>query len=105
MFGNEFFDDEKPKDLASEIDTVSWQDLVRHFAFGRLYIARSPLTLLEAAEKMKADDARWLKAAMENRLFGGPSEAEATLWHTQNQSFEVLVISPFVIASPTVTDT
>lgn len=102
MFDNEFleFGEAKEKDLAHEIDVLPWQDLVRHFAFGRLYVVRKPLTLLEAAKAMKSDDAARLKTAMEKLEFGVPTQDEAQLWHETDRTFEVLVLSPFVLVAP-----
>lgn len=100
MFENEFLDDKTPKSLAREVDVAPWQDLVRHFAFGRLYVVRAPFTLLEAGEAMKADDANCLKTAMAADLFAVPSEDEARIWHAEKKQFEVLVLDPFVLVAP-----
>ncbi len=93
-------EENSPKSLADEIDVLPWSELVRHFAFGRLYVARDPLSLLEAGEAMKNDQADRLKSAMEKGLFGAPSNEEAELWFQNKQMFEVLVIKPFVVISP-----
>jgi hypothetical protein len=102
VFDQEFREakDATPFDEANDIDLVTWKDLVRHFAFGRLYIVRKPWTLPEAARVIKSDDADRLRTALSTGEFSEPSASEAQLWHEQNQTFHVCVLDPFVIASP-----
>ncbi len=102
MFDQEFLHDNENRssDLASEIDVILWPELARHFAFGRLYVVNRPWTLIEAAHVIKGDDASRLRAAMEGGEFRMPTADEAVVWHARRQSFDVLVLDPFVIVSP-----
>lgn len=86
--------------LEKQLDTLPWSELARHFAFGRLYIVREPWNLLDAARVIRADDTARLKVAMQSSEFGLPTEEEAVHWHQVRQSFEVLILHPFVLISP-----
>ncbi|MBC7659927.1 MAG: DUF2288 family protein [Chitinophagaceae bacterium] len=86
--------------LAAEVDILPWGDLARHFAFGRLYVVRSPWTLTEAALVLKSDDAGRLKDAMDQGHFAVPTDDEVKLWLTNNTQFDVIVMSPFVLVEP-----
>lgn len=90
--------------LEKQLDILPWSELARHFAFGRLYVVREPWNLLDAARIIRADDAPRLKAAMESSEFGPPTEEEALLWHQGKQSFEVLILDPFVLIAPAKTE-
>jgi hypothetical protein len=83
--------------LAADIDQLPWSALVRHFAFGRVYVVRKPFKLLDAAVIVHRDNANELKKSMAQDEFGIPSTDEATVWHKNNQTFDVLVVSPFVL--------
>lgn len=85
------------KKLAEEIDQLPWSALVRHFAFGRVYVVRKALPFLDAALILHRDNANELKDAMAKDSFGVPTAEEAKAWHDADQKFHVLVISPFVL--------
>lgn len=83
--------------LKAEIDVLPWSALVRHFAFGRVYLVRAPWRLIDAAQILSRDHAEALKAAMTAGQFGIPSDDDVRIWQEHNQQFHVLVISPFVL--------
>ncbi|HET9237912.1 MAG TPA: DUF2288 family protein [Oligoflexus sp.] len=83
--------------LRAEVDQVPWSALVRHFAFGRVYIVRSPWNLIDAAWALHKDARSEVQAALGQKLLEQPTDAEAQAWMNSSASFDVLVISPFVL--------
>ncbi len=84
----------------AEVDVLPWSELIRHYAFGRLYVARGPLELVDAAIILKNDEAEKLRTEMEASRFGVPTDDEVRTWNAANNPFEVLIVSPFVVAKP-----
>jgi hypothetical protein len=83
--------------LTAEVDQAPWSALVRHFAFGRVYIVRAPWTLVDAAVALHQDAKHEVQAALAQKLLEQPTDAEAQAWMESSASFDVLVISPFVL--------
>lgn len=96
---NEVIHEDLEAKLRNEIDTAPWSALVRHFAFGRVYEVKNPLTLVEAALILHRDDRDALQNAMSQRLFALPETADVEAWQVTEQEFDVLVISPFVLVT------
>ncbi|MDQ3234088.1 MAG: DUF2288 family protein [Pseudobdellovibrionaceae bacterium] len=86
----------RPK-LAAEVDIAPWSALVRHFAFGRVYIVRSPWDILDAALALHRDDKAAVQEAMTQKRLEQPHDEEVQAWVKTNANFDVLVISPFVL--------
>lgn len=83
--------------LAAEVDQAPWPALVRHFAFGRVYIVRAPWDLVDAALALHQDAAETVKEALRQKNLEQPTAAEVQVWQETNASFDMLVISPFVL--------
>lgn len=83
--------------LTAEVDQVPWSALVRHFAFGRVYIVRSPWNLVDAAVALHQDAKSEVQAALSQKLLEQPTNAEAQAWAESPARFDMLVISPFVL--------
>lgn len=83
--------------LASEVDVAPWSALVRHFAFGRVYIVREPWDLLDAALALHQDAAEAVKEALRQKHLEQPLDVEVKGWLEKDTSFDVLVMSPFVL--------
>lgn len=83
--------------LTAEVDQAPWSALVRHFAFGRVYIVRQPWTLVDAAVAMHRDAKSEIQAALDQKLLEQPTDAEAQEWMETSARFDMLVISPFVL--------
>lgn len=94
---NESMNTDPESKLRQEIDSLPWSALARHFAFGRVYEVRAPLSLLEAALILQNDDRPTLESAMAKGLFALPDDADAKTWQENERLFDVLVISPFVL--------
>jgi hypothetical protein len=83
--------------LAAEVDQAPWSALVRHFAFGRVYIVRAPWNLVDAALALHQDATETVKEALRQKNLEQPTAAEVQVWQDTNPSFDMLVISPFVL--------
>ncbi len=83
--------------LAAEVDLAPWSALVRHFAFGRVYIVRSPWNLIDAAIALHRDAAEQVKEAMRLGQLEQPNDAEVKVWQETSAVFDMLVVSPFVL--------
>lgn len=89
--------DELREKLAVEVDQAPWSALVRHFAFGRVYIVRQPWKLVDAALALHKDAKNEVQAALAQKLLEQPTDAEVQEWTQSSASFDMLVISPFVL--------
>jgi hypothetical protein len=83
--------------LASEVDQAPWSALVRHFAFGRVYVVRVPWNLLDAALAFHQDNKAQVQDAIRQNHLEQPTDEEVKDWLERDVSFDVLVISPFVL--------
>ena len=87
--------------LEKEQDQLPWKELVRHFAFGRLFIIASELNLVDAAIAVAQDDASSIKQWMDSGQFHTPTEEQAAAWGDNPEIlFTINIVSPFVIAKP-----
>lgn len=83
--------------LKEDIDEAPWSALVRHFAFGRVYVVRAPWNLLDAALALHQDAAAEVKDAIRQKHLEQPTPDEVKDWTARNAKFDMLVISPFVL--------
>lgn len=83
--------------LEAEVDIAPWSALVRHFAFGRVYIVRSPWDLIDAALALHRDASGIVKEAIQQKRLERPTDEEVKGWVATDATFDVLVISPFVL--------
>lgn len=90
-------DQELRQKLKAEVDQAPWSALVRHFAFGRVYIVRAPWNLVDAAVALHQDAKNEVQAALSQKLMEQPTDAEAQAWMDAAARFDMLVISPFVL--------
>ena len=90
-------EEELRQKLSAEVDQAPWSALVRHFAFGRVYIVRAPWNLVDAAVALHQDAKSEVEAALGQKLLEQPTDAEAKAWTETSARFDMLVISPFVL--------
>jgi hypothetical protein len=83
--------------LEAEVDIAPWSALIRHYAFGRVYVVRTPWTLIDAAIAFHRDAKDQVQDALCQKHLEQPSDAEVKDWLERDASFDVLVISPFVL--------
>jgi hypothetical protein len=94
---NSISEQELRQKLTAEVDQAPWSALVRHFAFGRVYIVRTPWNLIDAAIALHKDAKSEVETALKQKFLEQPSDAEAQAWTESSARFDVLVISPFVL--------
>ncbi|SMF13056.1 DUF2288 family protein [Pseudobacteriovorax antillogorgiicola] len=83
--------------LSAEQDVLPWADLVRHFAFGRLFLVAPELDLTRAAAAIANDQASLIKTWMDQGLFLTPSATQVESWQDAQTQFLVNIVSPFVV--------
>lgn len=83
--------------MQEEQDILEWQELVRHFAFGRLFYVSPKIDLSSVAEAMANDNTSSIKEWMEQKLCGLPSDDQAKVWDDKRTKFRVNIVSPFVV--------
>ena len=89
--------------LEQEQDQLPWKELVRHFAFGRLFIVDSKVDLVDAAIAVAKDDATSIKHWMDSGQFSTPSEEQASEWGDNPEIlFTINIVSPFVLAQKSI---
>ena len=86
--------------LKGEVDIETWDGLSRFFAKGLLVLVQGNLDLVEVGIAMAKDEASKIAKWLEEGEIATPSEAEALSWSNRESSptFDVLIISPFVVA-------
>lgn len=89
--------DQLRRKLESEIDELPWEELTRSFAFGRLFVVRGSLDLVEAALAMAQNEAATVEAWIQQERFGRPEDDEVAVWEQEKIRFQVLIVSPFVV--------
>jgi hypothetical protein len=62
-----------------------------------VYVVRPPWDLLDAALALHHDATATVKEAIRQKQLEQPTAEEAQSWHATNASFDMLVISPFVL--------
>lgn len=87
--------------LNLETARLSWTELARYFAGGRLVRVDADLDLLEVAEAMAEDHSarvgRWLEAG----AVASVSDEEARRWQAADAQLWAVVIKPWVLVQAT----
>ncbi|WP_227021590.1 DUF2288 domain-containing protein [Oceaniferula marina] len=89
-----------PERLEKYTGTVDWEYLQPHFDSGALIYVDPSLSLTEVGQALADDN----KAAVETWLKSGdlvkPSELHVEWWKKNPETFNALVVSPFVLMQP-----
>ena len=95
---NQFNDEELQQALNLETAQISWAELQRQFAGGRLIRVSSELDLIKTAMKFVRDD----KQAIENWIEAGQihpaTDDDARIWNDNQSNFWSVVVAPWVLA-------
>jgi len=90
-------DDLAREKLNLETGEISWEELQRHFASGRLVSVNAKLDLVEVAFQFEKDN----KSQFEKWLTSGDvhpvSDAQAREWHATNTVLWAVVVKPWVL--------
>ena len=68
----------------------------RHFAFDRVRVVEG-VSLLDAALAIAEDNTDQVEAWLASGVLASPTDAQARDWSNQGQTFEMVVVKPFVL--------
>ena len=88
--------EEKAK-ILGETAKVSWRELERFYAQGKLILVDDTLNLVETGYSISLDDATKIIEWMENGLLLKQFDNQAKQWHEENAEVWSVVIHPWVL--------
>lgn len=81
-----------------ETARISWPELERHFASGKVILAATELDLVEVATRIVQDDGAQVKSWMRTKQLGQLSDAIAKRWvKEQPGNLWAVVVAPWVL--------
>ena len=80
---------------------VGWDYLRPHFESGVLIYVDPSLSITEVGEALSGDETEKIKAWLKSGDLVKPGELHARWWSQNKESFTALVVSPFVLMTPT----
>ncbi len=83
--------------LNLETGKISWPELQRYFAAGRMLVVDGSLDLVEVAALFATDDAPEVAALLEGEQIAPASTAQARDWQETNPEFWAVVVAPWVL--------
>ncbi len=89
--------EEKAK-ILGETAKISWHELERFYAQGKLILVDTSLDLVEVGYSISLDDATKIIAWMEEGLLLKQFDDQAKQWHEQDAEVWSVVIHPWVLA-------
>ncbi len=92
--------EEKAK-ILGETAKISWHDLERFYAQGKLILVDHSLNLVDVGYSVSLDDATNIIEWMEQGLLQKQFDALAKQWHKQNAEVWSVVIHPWVLVQAT----
>lgn len=93
----EFNSDELKQKINLETGTIEWNELVRHFAKGRVVVVATELDLVEVAERFAADDTAQFNTWIEQGKINRAQDDDARRWNEQQPLFWSVVVAPWVL--------
>lgn len=100
---------EKNKDLEAEqaklqyarinMETakISWKDLERFFAGGRLISVIESIDMIRVAQLMEADDVNAIQTMIEKREIERLTDEQAKIWADANPELWAVVVKPWIL--------
>ncbi len=88
--------EEKAK-IVAETAKISWKDLEKFYAQGKLILVSESLNLVEVGYSISLDDATRIIEWMEGGLLLKQFDAQARTWHAQDAEVWSVVIHPWVL--------
>ncbi|MGN0918151.1 MAG: DUF2288 family protein [Oxalobacter sp.] len=100
---------EKNKDLEAEqakrqyarinMETakISWKDLERFFAGGRLISVIESIDMIRVAQLMEADDVNAIQTMIEKREIERLTDEQAKIWADANPDLWAVVVKPWIL--------
>jgi hypothetical protein len=88
--------EEKAK-ILGETAKISWQELEKFYAQGKLILVDSTLNLVDVGYSISLDDATKIIEWMEDGLLTKQFDNQAKQWHKENTQVWSVVIHPWVL--------
>ncbi|MEJ2141306.1 MAG: DUF2288 domain-containing protein [Gammaproteobacteria bacterium] len=95
---NQFNDEELHQALNLETAQISWTELQRQFAGGRLIKVSDDLDLVKTAMKFVRDDKETIEKWIAEEKIMPASDEDARLWNEKQAHFWSVVVAPWVLA-------
>lgn len=94
---NQFNDEELHQALNLETAQISWGELQRQFAGGRLIKIDQQLDLVKTAMKFVRDDKDSIEKWIEAGQIHPATDEDARIWNEKQSSFWSVVVAPWVL--------
>jgi len=94
---NQFNDEELQQALNLETAQISWTELQRQFASGRLIRVSSELDLVTTAMKFVRDDKDAIEKWISEGKIDHANDEDARRWNEKNADFWSVVVAPWVL--------
>ncbi|MGD8526152.1 MAG: DUF2288 domain-containing protein [Thioalkalispiraceae bacterium] len=94
---NQFNDEELHQALNLETAQISWTELQRQFASGRLIKVSNELDLVKTAMKFVRDDKQAIEKWIEAGQIHPATDDDARLWNEKQADFWSVVVAPWVL--------
>jgi hypothetical protein len=100
---------EKTKDIKAEQEKlqyarinmetakISWKELERFFAAGRLISVIDSVDMIKVAQLMEKDDAKAIKEMLDKREIERLSDEQAKVWADTNPTLWAVVVKPWIL--------
>ena len=100
---------EKTKDIKAEQEKlqyarinmetakISWKELERFFAAGRLISVIDSVDMIKVAQLMEKDDAKAIKEMLDKREIERLSDEKAKVWADTNPTLWAVVVKPWIL--------
>lgn len=89
-------------DLHLETAKISWLELQRFFAGGKLLLLDSRQDMLEVAASLVANDVQRLQELIDGDLLVHPSDEKAKQWVADDAVLWALVLKPWVLVQESI---
>ena len=83
--------------LNLETAKISWHELQRSFAQGKVIVINNSLDLIDTAYKLAGDDTVYFSENVDKNLINSVSNDQARVWYEDNALFWSVVVAPWVL--------
>lgn len=80
-----------------ETAKISWKDLERFFAGGRLISVIETIDMIRVAQLMEADDVNAIQTMIEKREIERLTDEQAKIWADANPDLWAVVVKPWIL--------
>ncbi|MBO4790195.1 MAG: DUF2288 family protein [Oxalobacter sp.] len=80
-----------------ETAKISWKELERFFAAGRLISVIDSVDMIKVAQLMEKDDAKAIKEMLDKREIERLSDEQAKVWADTNPTLWAVVVKPWIL--------